>query len=131
VTKERAAPPTEGHGPKSEATDQSNFGRENRRSAASKQESEFDDLTKRSFVEWRREHYRNRPIKPLPNCADWATYGAIAEFAETASEIADALVWSAWQHDDRRRCALYARQLAAVTRTILCTVAELGKGAKP
>jgi hypothetical protein len=117
---------------KSEATtDQSdNFNSEFTRSAASKQESEFDDLTARAAREWRAER-RNIQWPPRVSPEDSATYAAIAEFAQAASECADALVWSAQQHDDRRRCAMYARQLAAATRTILVTVAELGKGAKP
>jgi hypothetical protein len=85
-----------------------------------------DDLTHRAARERRavRDGQEAASLQQPTLFADAATYCDIEEFAETASEIVDALVWAA-QQGDRRRCALYVRQLAATVRTLLLTVGDL------
>jgi hypothetical protein len=66
-------------------------------------------------------------IKPAPTVVDAVAvvaFDSLDEFADIASECADALR-SAARLGDKRRCFLYAKQLSAATRAVLETVGDL------
>jgi hypothetical protein len=127
---------TTGRASNCEATDQSNFNPENKRSAASKQEwcaecdreeaqhrAKQEPLHIRAAREWRAWRCR----RSREACANSVTYATIAEQAEDLADIAIALRDAANQFAPKY-VRWRARQASGTVREILLNIADLQRG---